>query len=543
MILLCLDWIGRAHTFAARIFLLICVRYIGGFFGRISWSGRFGLMSAVAAGLMINFSLLRAAPLISYSEFTPEQVAALQESNAFAAVNAFHYLSWCLALLLLCNIVLAYRRTRLSYHVLQLAAWGFFFAWIVLLFLAFDIPNALLGLNREDFDNVMRNMLWFDYLWLWIPGFVMSVFFALPTLRSTVKAYYHVPLKAHEFGDKVLDDFLCRGRNPQIYRSSYWAFAYHFIILLLIPLLMRLFVTYDSYEIPKGDGTPAAQVIKTVKPPKKKPKREYVLNPNSPIIFKQPELDDSISKELDEMTQDVYTATAIGPVTNKKNARPGWPNGMENARVRFIRLEYSGGDWNQDMGKDADYNILLKVREYSGGFKIAEDTESKKIIELNRFRKGKSPPFVYITGRGNININQQEVKILRKYLLEDGGMIFADNGGGHFDRSIRAMLRRVLPDLDFVDIANDDIIYQVPFSFPNGAPPLWAHSGKRAQGIKYNGRWIVFYHQGDINDAWKTGGSGVSPEIRERAFQMGVNVICYAFTQYLAHVYGTQFSE
>ena len=58
--------------------------------------------------------------------------------------------------------------------------------------------------------------------------------------------------------------------------------------------------------------------------------------------------------------------------------------------------------------------------------------------------------------------------------------------------------------------ANDDIIYRQPFVFPNGAPRLWHHSGNRALGLKHNGRWVVFYHQGDIYDAWKTGHSGAS---------------------------------
>jgi hypothetical protein len=59
-------------------------------------------------------------------------------------------------------------------------------------------------------------------------------------------------------------------------------------------------------------------------------------------------------------------------------------------------------------------------------------------------------------------------------------------------------------------------------------------------GIKHNSRWIVFYHQGDINDAWKAGGSGASEEIREQAFKMGINVINYAFTQYLSQHFGEE---
>jgi hypothetical protein len=43
----------------------------------------------------------------------------------------------------------------------------------------------------------------------------------------------------------------------------------------------------------------------------------------------------------------------------------------------------------------------------------------------------------------------------------------------------------------------------------------------------------VFYHPGDVNDAWKTGHSGMDPEIADRAFQMGINVMYYSITKYL----------
>jgi len=52
-------------------------------------------------------------------------------------------------------------------------------------------------------------------------------------------------------------------------------------------------------------------------------------------------------------------------------------------------------------------------------------------------------------------------------------------------------------------------------------------------GMKHKGRWIIFYHPGDLNDAWKTGHSGLRPELAKAAYQLGVNLIYYAFTHYL----------
>ena len=292
------------------------------------------------------------------------------------------------------------------------------------------------------------------------------------------------------------------------------------------------------YGIPKGSGVETIQTIQ-VKRVKRKKKDRLVLNMNSPIIFHSPKIDDSdLQKELEELTQDQYEATALRKKPGKGGGSAGgWPHGMANARVRFIRLKYRGGDWDQDMGYGGDYNLLLKFRDITG-FKIAANTEAMEINRLRRFPKHKAPPFVFLTGKGGIRLSAAEQKTLRWYCLEEGGMIFADNGGGHFGHAFRSLVRRAFPDLPLVDIASDDPIFRQPFAFPGGAPPLWHHDGRRALGVKFEGRWVVFYHPGDIADAWKTGHSGASKAVAARAFRLGINVMFYAFTQYLARHYG-----
>jgi hypothetical protein len=240
---------------------------------------------------------------------------------------------------------------------------------------------------------------------------------------------------------------------------------------------------------------------------------------------------------VDEVTENIYATTAGGGMGSGKGAgKGGWPGGMENAKVRFLRLEYAGGEWDNNMGMNADFNLLIQLHKITT-LNIADSTEHVTISELKHFPPGKAPPFVYLTGRGAIQVSSQEVKILRWYCLEEGGMIFADHGGGFFDEGFRNLMARVFPPdvgaSPLVDIPSDDDIYRIPFIFPNGAPPLWHHTGTRALGIKYNGRWVVFYHPGDIGDAWKEGHSGASDQIAAEAFKMGINVINYAFTQYV----------
>ncbi len=206
---------------------------------------------------------------------------------------------------------------------------------------------------------------------------------------------------------------------------------------------------------------------------------------------------------------------------------------MDNAKVRFIHLEYNGSGWDDGMqaASRGDMNFLDRFHQLTG-FKIANQPESNPISLLRKYPKGFAPPFVYMTGRESINLTEGEYKTLRDYLL-DGGMIFASCSSPAWDRSFRVFAQRLMPGEPLVTIADDDTLFQIPYTFPNGAPPLWHHGGFRALGIKHKGRWCVFYHPGDINDAWKTGHEGIDPAMAEGAIQMGVNIVYYSFTHYL----------
>ncbi len=478
--------------------------------------------------------------------YSEHHIYKLHEADAFRTLNGFRAVGWVLLGLLLLGAVLSVVSHfvkplgKIAWYALAAGCTGFGIYWLLLILPMFLLPETLLSMNLKDVDTEFRNIVWFAYLWLWIPTLAFSFFAWFPLYLSRVRKVYGFGLRKMEFGDFWEKNLKCQGQNSGLYKGGYWAFTYHFAILLVIPLLAKGCYQNDSYEIPKGDGGGVVEQVVQIVKPKPKKVRKYTLNPNSAILFEIPKMDDTVSEELDKDTENLYQATqlaSMGP--GKKGGKPGWPDGMEGGRIRFIRLQYRGGDWDQDMGKGADYNMLLKMHEYAG-FNIADNTESMEIARLARWKRGKAPPFVYITGSGNIHINSTEAKQIRRYLLETGGMIFADNGGGNFDRAFRNMLRQILPELQLIDIANDDVIYQAPFAFPNGAPPLFHHSGSRALGLKYNGRWVVFYHQGDINDAWKTGGSGTSAEVQERAYKMGANVIAYSFSQYLALVRQSQ---
>jgi hypothetical protein len=521
--------------FGRAISLLL--RGIGKFSSFLPWSGRLGLMAAVCGGLLLQVGLVGDLFYVEFSGFEPAHRKLIEDLDALATFQLLQPLMVGVGILLVLGAFLAFLRVRFSLLVLKTGAAGYLVLNLWFLLLLYQIPALLAVEDGKSFDKYARNELWQFWTYLWIPCFLPGVLLTVCLCLRRVSAFYAGRDASQDgIGDRICRNLATNGPDPRFRTSWYWSAFLHLSVIVLIPLLLRGCML-EAYKIPKGDGA-VVQYVK-IKPVKKKPKEQYVFNPNSPISYYRPELDDKHLEEMDKLTDVTYQATSLMGKKTGKSGKPGWPNGMDDAKIRFIRLKYSGGNWDLDMGKDSDYNMLLKIRDATG-FRIADNTEAIEISDLRRFPKRQAPPFVFITGQGNINANSKEIAALRWYLLEEGGMIFADNAGGNFNASFRALMRRIVPDKEWIDISNDDILYQHPFIFPNGAPPLWHHSGYRALGMKHNGRWIVFYHQGDIHDAWKTGGSGASEELREQAFKMGINVINYAFTQYLSQHFGEE---
>jgi hypothetical protein len=241
---------------------------------------------------------------------------------------------------------------------------------------------------------------------------------------------------------------------------------------------------------------------------------------------------------MKEMTEHKYevaaTTGATGNLGKGGGTEGGWPEGMEDYKIRFIRLDHGGSGWSDGMDETgADVNFLREFAQATGFKKIARSGESHSIALLRKYPRDGFPPFVYLTGNGGMGrTTQSDEKILRDYCL-GGGLLVADAGSLAFDQSFRSFIRKVFPDKPLVDIADDDELYRLPFMFPDGAPAFWHHGGRRALGIKHEGQWVVFYHPGDMNDAWKSPGyTDVSPEMRASAMHLGINLVRYAFDRW-----------
>jgi len=298
--------------------------------------------------------------------------------------------------------------------------------------------------------------------------------------------------------------------------------SYAGLFLVAVLVLGQLRGCRELYEMPAGGGQQRA-IAQTVRV-KKIIRKKFVVNPYSAIRLDVPPIDE-VQLQLEQVTEHAYT------VGYGEGSGAGFGGGTARGKVRFIRLEYSGGDWDQNFGIGADLNMLIEYGIRTNQ-PVADRTESRQIAQLRNFPVGKSPPLVYMTGQKNVSLSNSEIKILREYLLQKHGMLFGDNcGSRHFHNQFLAMMDRVLPEIRPVPIPLDDLIHRVPYPIPY-LPYVSPHGGKEALGWWQDGRWVCYYHPGDIADAWRDDHSGVKAEIWEGCYQLGTNIIFYAHTQY-----------
>jgi len=142
-------------------------------------------------------------------------------------------------------------------------------------------------------------------------------------------------------------------------------------------------------------------------------------------------------------------------------------------------------------------------------------------------------PFVHMTGHGNVSFTDQEAQNLRNYLVAGGFLHIDDNYG--MDPFVRPQMKKVFPELDFVELPFDHPIYHQKYNFPKGLPKIHEHDNKPPQGfgLIFEGRLVCFYsHESDLGDGWEDLMVHNDPQgNRLQALKMGANLVGYVFTK------------
>lgn len=192
----------------------------------------------------------------------------------------------------------------------------------------------------------------------------------------------------------------------------------------------------------------------------------------------------------------------------------------------IARLKYSGGgDWYND--PSAEVNLLQFVQRTTGMVTDARyhavDLANDEIFAC---------PFLFVTGHGNINLTDAEVRRLRTY-LENGGFLYVDDDYG-LNKSFRREIRKVFPDQDLVEVPFSYGLYHCQFDFPSGPPKTHEHDNKPPQGfgVFVRGRLVLFYtFESNPSDGWTDPDVHHDPpEKREEALRFGTNLVVWAMT-------------
>lgn len=195
--------------------------------------------------------------------------------------------------------------------------------------------------------------------------------------------------------------------------------------------------------------------------------------------------------------------------------------------IKIAKLKYEGGgDWYAN--KTALPN-LIEFCNSNLNTKLAAEEEEVDVGSPELFLF----PYVYMTGHGNVVFTDDEAENLRKYLISGGFLHVDDNYG--LDEFIRLEMKKVFPELEFVELPTDHEIYHQKYQFAKGLPKIHEHDGKAAQGfgLVYEGRLVCFYsYESDLGNGWEDQRIHNDPDaIRQQALQMGANIIAFAFTQ------------
>jgi len=194
--------------------------------------------------------------------------------------------------------------------------------------------------------------------------------------------------------------------------------------------------------------------------------------------------------------------------------------------MTIAQVHYSGGgDWYGDATVIKNWLHILRNRT---DIETAEERVILKLTDHTLYQY----PMLYLVGHGNIQFSESEVEVLRNYLTH-GGFLFVNDDYG-LDKSFRREIRRVFPEQELQPIPNTHLIYRCFYEL-NGLPKIHEHDGDPAQGygLFHDGRMVVYYvYSSDIGDGLEDPDvhPNDTPQVRELAAKMAVNIAVYALT-------------
>ena len=130
---------------------------------------------------------------------------------------------------------------------------------------------------------------------------------------------------------------------------------------------------------------------------------------------------------------------------------------------QIARLKYNGGgDWYVS---PSSLPNLVRFCNKNLGTNISEEESVVEPSSKDIFNY----PFLHLTGHGNVIFNNAEAENLRNYLIAGGFLNINDSYG--MEKFIRKEMKKVFPELDFVELPTAHPVYHQKYDF-NGLPKI-----------------------------------------------------------------------
>jgi hypothetical protein len=255
-----------------------------------------------------------------------------------------------------------------------------------------------------------------------------------------------------------------------------------------------------------------------------------------------------------EFKDDTFTFVRIeysgGPTGRGSYGRSNFGFGsFRGGRGGFGGYGGSGSRWRTDY-PDSDNNFSFRLHQVTS-IEVNPEPVVLQITNPQLFNY----PFIYIVEPGSLYLQDDEVKILRKYLLNGGFLMLDDFWGRAEWYNVYSEMKKVFPEREPRELTLDDPIFHSVFEIKE-MPQIPAYNiavnlstdtltgitterNDAPRAIFYGiyddkGRMMVIIDRDtDLGDGWEREGTSkayFSEFSEKKAYPLGINIIFYVMT-------------
>jgi hypothetical protein len=249
-----------------------------------------------------------------------------------------------------------------------------------------------------------------------------------------------------------------------------------------------------------------------------------------------------------------YSDRFRDPRNVDRNGVPEWEVNadFQHDVFTFVRIEYDsyggrgygrgGGNWLTDF-PDSDLNFSFRLQELTS-LKVSPHPKIFRLTDDELL----DYPFIYVIEPGRMTLADEEVKGLRKYLLNGGFMMVDDFWGEDEWQNFYEQIKLVFPDREPQELPLEHEIFHCVYDLkvkpqvPSIHAWMAGHTYERYDASEAHYRAIfddkgrimtIICHNTDLGDGWER--EGVDPEYfhqfsEKYSYPMGINIVVYAMT-------------